>query len=177
MSPENYPEAKEIYLNRESIQRLAEAMARQLNFEPGGNLTTALTALGGKARYEDVWSPTVYSSGSLYVHGPNDFEISLPLDTTPERARFTIAHELGHYILHFAYKKAKGDKIEKMRAARYGSTQAEWEANWFAAAFLMPTREFRQKYKDLAGDIGKVAKHFAVSYSAAEVRAKSLKLL
>ncbi|MCL2716120.1 MAG: ImmA/IrrE family metallo-endopeptidase [Alphaproteobacteria bacterium] len=52
---------------------------------------------------------------------------------------------------------------------------AEWEANWFAAAFLMPRERFMRAY--LASEIEDVAKLFAVSVHAASLRAKSLSLV
>lgn len=42
-----------------------------------------------------------------------------------ERGRFDVAHELGHLVLHGAYDAP-------------GGREREWEANRFAAAFLMP---------------------------------------
>jgi len=63
-----------------------------------------------------------------------------------------------------------------MRATRYGSDLAEWQANWFAASFLMPEAEFRRIHNETGGDAYAIAKHFAVSASTASVRAKSLNL-
>ena len=53
--------------------------------------------------------------------------------------------------------------------------RCEWEANWFAAAFLMPSKPFCDAWKTMS--LNDVARHFLVSTSAAENRAKALNLL
>lgn len=54
----------------------------------------------------------------------------------PQRKRFTIAHELGHFFLHREFKNTFVDEV----FARSGeSNQIEREANAFAASLLMPS--------------------------------------
>ncbi len=62
----------------------------------------------------------------------------------------------------------------KIRQGDQVQQRAEWEANWFAAAFLMPEQAFRQ-YRAANGSIATAAK-FGVSQSAADVRASTLGL-
>ncbi|HEY5960907.1 MAG TPA: ImmA/IrrE family metallo-endopeptidase, partial [Polyangiaceae bacterium] len=114
-------------------------------------------------------SPLV--DGSLLVRGPNDFEIFLSAYTGIERDRFTIAHELGHYVLHSDFGRIQ------IRAARLGSTRIEWEANWFAAAFLMPREDFTEAFRKYAGQVRALASRYVVSPKAAQVRAQSLGLI
>ena len=47
----------------------------------------------------------------------------------------------------------------------------EWEANWFASAFLMPSEEFQKAFHD-----GDASEKFGVTSSAVSVRAKTLGL-
>ncbi|KAM3108257.1 ImmA/IrrE family metallo-endopeptidase [Phormidesmis sp. 146-33] len=60
------------------------------------------------------------------------------------RQRFTIAHELGHYVLHGAEKvhyddKSRGFQVHLRSAvSAEGSDRLEVEANAFAAELLMP---------------------------------------
>jgi Zn-dependent peptidase ImmA (M78 family) len=49
--------------------------------------------------------------------------------------------------------------------------RCEWEANWFASAFLMPEKAFSLAYK-----AGNASETFGVTQSAVEVRAKTLGL-
>jgi Zn-dependent peptidase ImmA (M78 family) len=103
---------------------------------------------------------------SLTVNGPHDFDITM-ISAGMERERFSIAHELGHYVLHSLF----GQK--KIRAARYGSDPIEWEANWFAAAFLMPEELFLRKISEYSNkEI--VASFFGVTVPAIDVRIRSI---
>jgi hypothetical protein len=61
--------------------------------------------------------------------------------SSPERRRFTIAHEIGHWICHV--REGRGGEIEcridpASSAAVDGSDPREREANVFAASLLMP---------------------------------------
>ncbi|MER9668914.1 ImmA/IrrE family metallo-endopeptidase [Mesorhizobium sp. M0203] len=88
------------------------------------------------------------------------------------RGRWTAAHELGHLVQHesavpMERAPAKYSKMKELPA--YAS--AEWQANAFAAAFLMPEwliREFTS--------ISEVVDFFSVSRKAAERRLNELKI-
>ncbi|WP_460881211.1 ImmA/IrrE family metallo-endopeptidase [Pontibacter rugosus] len=57
------------------------------------------------------------------------------------RQRFTIAHELGHFVLHQKYSELFIDKEKPLFRNQESSTgehKREKEANAFAAAILMP---------------------------------------
>lgn len=77
------------------------------------------------------------------------------------RARFTAAHELGHWALHANVPLARATKGDGTPAYML----AEPQANQFAAAILMP-RGFINPY-DTEGDL---AKRFGVSRDAARRR-------
>lgn len=94
------------------------------------------------------------------------------------RKRFTIAHELGHYII-----QGKPSKCFAHRdSGNYSSD--ERDANSFASALLMPEDEIKREVgnfkKAKIGDypdshlIDYIADAFDVSQSAAEVRLKKL---
>jgi|SRR2546421_4117415 len=104
----------------------------------------------------------------------------------PNRQRFTIAHELGHFVLH------KGDKyIDKGMAtvqfrnaeSSTGTQVEERDANQFAAALLMPEewvrREFEKHPFDLGDDkaLSAMCKRFGVSSQAMSFRLVNLGLL
>jgi Zn-dependent peptidase ImmA (M78 family) len=59
----------------------------------------------------------------------------------PNRQRFTIAHELGHFILHKQEEVHVDRAVIKLRdgASSKGEDPDEVEANGFAAELLMPT--------------------------------------
>lgn len=61
--------------------------------------------------------------------------------------RFIIAHEIGHYILH--YNKEKDNGMYAHREHKKGKNEIENEADFFAANLLMPREKFIDKYKEL----------------------------
>lgn len=159
-------------LSKAVVDRFASDVANQLSYVPGDDLVPIVEKLGGQIQVQDVLDFTRLPSGSIRVHGEGDFEIFLAAHTGPMRDRFTIAHELGHYVLHFLYPNRKGKRVQRMEAERYGSGRVEWEANWFAAGFLMPADRFRERYLVLAGSPTSLAEEFGVSVEAAKIRAK-----
>lgn len=171
-----YTQAQPSYLTKGQIWSLAESVATQLGFEPGDDVGALVSRLGGKVQVEDTLTEDPEKSGSLYVDAPDRFRIIVPAHTSRLRDRFTIAHELGHYVVHYLWRRQQnGGQLEPMVALRKGSERIEWEANWFAAAFLMPRSKFEKAFKK-QGNISAIANIFGVSPQAAEVRAKQLDL-
>jgi predicted transcriptional regulator len=173
----NYGIPTECGLRRGAVHKLAESVGSQLEYSPGDDLKEIIQSIGGKIKYQDFGELVSSSSGSIRIRGENDFTIFLPSYTSAERDRFTIAHELGHYILHYLYPLRQGNDPGPIQAQRYGTGRVEWEANWFAAAFLMPEDAFRKSYEEYDGDLFDIAEEFQVSIRAAQIRAKALKLL
>jgi len=97
----------------------------------------------------------------------------------PNRQRFTVAHEIGHFILH------KGISLhvdEDFRVnLRDGSVNRdEIQANAFAAELLMPT-EFIEKDTKKLGQVDqqaleRLARRYQVSARAMEIRLTNLGL-
>lgn len=108
---------------------------------------------------------------SLHVATNGSFTVFVPSNTSMLRDRFTIAHELGHLWLHHNELAT-----EPVSFHRYGSSREETEANAFAGALLMPEAEFRDAWHQHGGNLSKVARHFQVSQSAADVRRQVLGL-
>lgn len=77
------------------------------------------------------------------------------------RARFTIAHEFGHFVLHdgiaLARSNARSHKVYE---------DSEWQANCFAAELLAP----KDQCKDLTED--EIMEKFKVSRQCAGFRLK-----
>ena len=152
---------------KESIERYARSVAETVKFEVGDNPEELASAFGGRVHFQDI-DDLMLENGSIVVHAPNDFDISLPHYTSARRDNFTIAHELGHYFLH------SQQGTIPIIALRSGSTRIEWEANWFGAAVLMPSREFMEVSKRFDNNIDYLADHFNVSHDAARIRLESL---
>lgn len=132
------------------------------------NVHKLLAMLGGEIVVDD-------RDESLEVREQGDFTVIIPTHTSQLRDRFTIAHELGHYFLHY---RAPDHHLVGPRAAtftRLGRNTAETQANVFASNLLMPEKHFKSVSDRLGGDMTLVARHFEVSVPAAEVRAEYLR--
>ncbi len=85
-----------------------------------------------------------------------------------KRRRFTIAHELSHFLLH---KEKVGNGITENTLYRSNlSTQDEVEANRLAADILMPSEQIQKHIDEVSSAIGDLAETFDVSVSAMTVR-------
>lgn len=94
--------------------------------------------------------------------------------TSDGRRRFTIAHELGHFLLHRDQAPDGGFQCSQEDMGRwdYENGQQEAEANRFAARLLMPLDDFRERVPpqelvtlQLIGDLA--ADRYGVSLMAA----------
>jgi hypothetical protein len=66
---------------------------------------------------------------------------------SPGRARFTLGHEFGHYLLHRHLAEMNGIfcSTEDIARGQVGGVNIEREADDFAAALLMPLDDFRRQ--------------------------------
>ena len=71
---------------------------------------------------------------------------------TPAQQNFTIAHELGHYLLRHhereSYKDSYSVMLRNMQLEEHPMTEEvrmELEANWFASNLLVPTSFLRER--------------------------------
>jgi len=93
-------------------------------------------------------------------------------ESNEELSRFTIAHEIGHMILHSGiYKIANVSTLEKYNEFRNSITEVEYsrlegQANIFAGCLLVPTQILVAEYNKILkerGDMSKMAIIFKVS--------------
>ncbi len=106
------------------------------------------------------------------------------IEANDGRARFTLAHELGHAILHadvimaggVVYRDAACIPSETLQIGMKIYESPEWQANVFASAFLMPSKSVRGWIDYVRCEdpemvsIASMAEHFSVSYQAARIR-------
>lgn len=87
------------------------------------------------------------------------------------RQRFTIAHEIGHFLLH----KPSEKHVDITFARRAGRrNKMENEADNFAANLLMPEKEVRERISAGESSLEKLAALFGVSAMAVKYRVQSL---
>jgi hypothetical protein len=116
-----------------------EAVAQNINLALETDLHDLVKQNGGDIHYIDYAEFSrrrdVFEN-SIYVRCEGDFDMILPLHATRSENRYTIAHELGHYVLH-----AKKGMCYARRSG--GDSQLEHEADCFALGFLMPAVLFK----------------------------------
>lgn len=153
---------------REALAKIEAGLAPQGGERVRDFLDKLVHFLRGSIEISNVPSWEEIEGGSLIIQPrATRFVIRLSPHTTPLRDNFTIAHELGHFVLHYPHKSPP---TEPMVFNRYGSGLVEAQANRFAAAFLMPEQEFKKARAQFADDAYMIAGHFGVSQPAVSVR-------
>lgn len=102
-----------------------------------------------------------------------------------KRNRFTIAHELGHYVLHKHFQLIiDKDRQEKVmyrdNNSSSGDMHREREANAFAASLLMPKFILEEEIEKIPKDVNIIpflANKFKVSEQAMSIRLSNMGLL
>lgn len=145
------------------IERVARGLDAQLRFSP----------------LDDGLSGMVYVKASRPIIGINALH-------HPNRQRFTLAHEIGHLVLHRAAitKQIHVDTgfpmLMRNAVSASGVDEMEIEANSFAAELLMPeeflVRSLQGQTFDIDDDgaIGALAKLYKVSTAAMRFRLGNL---
>ncbi|HEV2331146.1 MAG TPA: ImmA/IrrE family metallo-endopeptidase [Verrucomicrobiae bacterium] len=123
-------------------------------------------------------------SGAIVKRGEK-FSIFVNANDSPGRKRFTIAHEIGHKLLHMSTGEDSEfvDTEDNFRSAEPSDDPGwtrertkEWEANAFASALLM-NRELVMKIWTGIRDPALVAWKFQVTEPAMAVRLTQLGLI
>lgn len=121
------------------IYGYGEIIAQGIGLTSETDLHDLVKQNGGEIHYIDFAefsrNQNIFEN-SIYVREAHDFDLILPLHVGRAENRYTIAHELGHYVLHA--------KKGMCYARRKGDTPIEHEADCFALGFLMPAAEFKR---------------------------------
>lgn len=88
------------------------------------------------------------------------------------RKRFTIAHEIAHFMLHSSQQPSFHDRTFARRAT--DPSTMEREADRFAAELLMPAPMVRKKISSGVTSLSSLAEHFRVSALAMKYRVQNL---
>lgn len=109
-------------------------------------------------------------SGRLYRRDGR-WIISVNKEHHVNRQRFTLAHELAHYVLHKSVSESFTDTVF-FRGASVNNF--EYAANEFAAKLLMPENKVREVVRSGTNNIKALAESFGVSVAAMLYRVKQL---
>lgn len=157
--------------SRDQISHFAQKFAKAVGYKPAEEVSPIVEqSLKGKIVYLDWPDWKAKGADTIEVRGPADFTIYLSRIGGLFGNRFSIAHEIGHYVLHSLCGKVP---LTAQNSGR--NERAEWEADWFAASLLMPEPEFRRHWKKNPNP-RYLASRFLVSPYVAELWAKTLGL-
>jgi predicted transcriptional regulator len=136
--------------------------------EPPVQVIPLANALGIEV-YKAPWPKTV--SGKIQKDaergGPSGYAIYVNASHSETRRRFTIAHEIAHYVLH---EELIGDGLFDDALYRSGLTnREEVAANKLAADILMPRRLLKE-FAFAGDDVEALAHQFNVSEQAMAIR-------
>lgn len=119
-------------------------------------------------------------SGQISREG-NQYVIRVNRNEARERQRFTIGHELAHYLLHRPIIDSDPEGIKDTVLYRSGASErVEFEANRLAAEIVMPMRLVEKELRDTFGGvvteatIEGLASRFEVSKAAMEIKLSTL---
>ena len=115
------------------------------------------------------------SEGALVRNpdNPSEWGIFYNDKARPERQRFTVAHELGHFVLHREIQAKFNCDKESVYTGADTLKQIEREADEFASNLLMPGDLLRKRITGKRIDfhlLGELAKEFGVSLEAMCIR-------
>lgn len=120
-------------------------------------------------------------SGMSFVNEQGSFIVVNSTENSRQRKRFTMAHELGHLVLHHSspvsVSEESGVLLRDINSSK-GEDLKEIEANYFAACLLMPSNKvssYLSEVSHLSEDfITDMAKKFDVSVMAMTIRLTNL---
>jgi len=142
----------------------------------GLDLAQIVEKLGGKVHkgHDRCWK--IPEGVAMEVIDGKPF-ISQDIGTGPRRNQFDIAHNIGHFVLHYNYRRMiLGEHSLRVSAPRYGTDQSDREANYFARVLIMPDTSYTEMYARFSGDHGRLSLHFNTLHSQSIVRARELRL-
>ena len=170
---------------RNKIEREAEEL-RQKHGMTGFPLDVAQLAaiMGVRVSRENLEDKI---SGALFAQEEN-VVMAVNANHAARRQRFTMAHELGHYVLHWSGEETTAFVdgslgFRRDERSHDGSVEIEIEANAFAAELLMPRVQVEKMASAPDFDwqdetsLRKLSGFFGVSEQAVTVRLTSLGLL
>lgn len=157
-----------------SIKRLAESLALDFSevVTPIEKILEAEELELFYDSYGDMFDGmTVYDNSQFYIH-VNTFRGNRP---ETARARFTIAHELGHYFVDNHRIGLKKGLLTPHFSSNNENTSSriEKEADYFASCFLMPEERFKKFLYRRKFDfalIKEAAAYFNTSITATAIR-------
>src|SRR5262249_3700231 len=142
-------------------ESVAQALRRAWGLPRGPipDLTAVIEAAGGVVKLADFGTTKLDGVSCWEKKGPAFFYLNSALPT--ENLRFTLAHKLGHLIMHL-----------------HPTSDPEGEADEFADEFLMPAADIREQLQNLQfAKLGPLKEYWRVSMNNLITRATRLNVI
>lgn len=154
------------------MDKTEQEIVRRFTGEVPVRLAALAEALGIVVK-RSALKPTISGQIEPFNEAPSGYIIKLNRYEAPERQRFTLAHEIAHYLLHRDYI-GRGVVDSVMYRSNLHSRK-EVEANKLAADIIMPLPLIAQELRDLGGMRNEItaavlAEKFKVSLPAMKIR-------
>ncbi len=107
---------------------------------------------------------------------PETRKIVVNESDSPNRKSFTIAHELGHWLMHQSLLESDPDTYAILYRIPLGGASEDYierEANFFAANLLVPSEMLHDFYHKRGYDMATIAEIFRVSQEVIGYRIKN----
>lgn len=155
--------------SRLEIERSASALLKEAGVED--QFPVPLEKIAAFLGYESIgFGPEPNNAETANISGLIDYsnkKIYVNTSQSLSRQRFTLAHEIGHAYLH---KEGNEGIVDLRSNIDNPQTEKEREANQFAAALLMPKKEFIRQWVQWKGDTEMLSKLFGASKDAVKIR-------
>jgi hypothetical protein len=153
--------------------RPEEIAVRFMRSPPPIDLVGLARELGIRVRYEDLGSDAGKIARIEGDDGPR-YEITINSQDGEARQRFTLAHEIAHYVKH-RHLLDRGAVSDNALYRSHLPEPIEWEANRYAAQLLMPLSAMQQAWREGSRTASDFARRLNVSEQAAQIRFDQLK--
>lgn len=175
MNQELIEEIRNMPNDIENISDITQKIIKDLKSKefpiPIVKIMKELNFLVGMQELEDNLSGYIVISEDIVKKFGKDKLICVNSKDSLGHQRFTIAHELAHFL--FDFNPAQSNEFYNTYRTDDVENEKEQRANKFAANLLMPEEEFTKIYNDLCNDdekFEKLIKYFEVSRRAIDRR-------
>jgi Zn-dependent peptidase ImmA (M78 family) len=160
-------------LGRTIGRQPSEIALEYMRNSPPTDLLSLAADLGIIVQYESMSGHAGKIERRLDGKRPQ-YVITINSDDPVNRQRFTLAHEIAHFIKHQKQLDA-GGIVDNVMYRSLLPEQMEWEANRYAAQLLMPLSAMKKLWFEGLRDDVSFAERLGVSEHAASIRLGELR--
>lgn len=167
-----------------TARQQGEALAEAMNFRKA---PVDVEKVAERLRLKLVYMNLGDDVSGLLISKGDSSVIAVQETDYPNRQRFTIAHEIGHFFLRHQFEPGEHVHVDRGHVitprnsrSSTGADPKEIEANQFAACLLMPSSLLSRRIKEFKAEslrdyhVSKLAEEFEVSEQAMTIRLSTL---